>query len=97
MHCLLDDNAVLNVKHLSGLLWFGECPCEEPDTEIYRVKYSQVTQANCTEKILYLKNFISTSSQCNGTPLKYSLAWEIPWMEEPGKASPWGHEKLGHD
>ena len=35
MHCLLDDNAVLNVKHLSGLLWFAECPCEEPDTEIY--------------------------------------------------------------
>ena len=40
MHCLLDDNAVLNVKHLSGLLWFGECPCEEPDTEIYRGEIS---------------------------------------------------------
>ena len=40
MHCLLDDNTVLNVKHLSGLLWFGECPCEEPEAEIYRGEIS---------------------------------------------------------
>ena len=22
-----------------------------------------------------------------------TLAWEIPWMEEPGGCSPWGHEE----
>ena len=22
-----------------------------------------------------------------------TLAWEIPWMEEPGRLSPWGHEE----
>ena len=25
------------------------------------------------------------------------LAWEIPWTEEPGGYSPWGHKKVGHD
>ena len=24
------------------------------------------------------------------------LAWEIPWTEEPGDYSPWGH-RVGHD
>ena len=24
------------------------------------------------------------------------LAWEIPWMEEPG-APPWGHKRVGND
>ena len=22
------------------------------------------------------------------------LAWEIPWMKEPGRLSPWGHKEL---
>ena len=24
------------------------------------------------------------------------LAWEIPWTEEPGGYSPWGHKRVGH-
>ena len=24
-------------------------------------------------------------------PHSSTLAWEIPWMEEPGGCSPWGH------
>ena len=23
------------------------------------------------------------------------LAWRIPWTEEPGRPSPWGHKELG--
>ena len=23
-----------------------------------------------------------------------TLAWKIPWTEEPGRLSPWGHEEL---
>ena len=26
-----------------------------------------------------------------------TLAWEIPWTEEPGRYSPWGHKRVGHD
>ena len=25
------------------------------------------------------------------------LAWEIPWTEEAGRLSPWGHKRVGHD
>ena len=25
------------------------------------------------------------------------LAWEIPWTEEPGALSPWGHKRVGRD
>ena len=25
------------------------------------------------------------------------LAWEIPWIEEPGSYSPWGHKRVRHD
>ena len=25
------------------------------------------------------------------------FSWEIPWTEEPGGYSPWGHKKVGHD
>ena len=25
-----------------------------------------------------------------------TLAWKIPWMEEPGRLSPWGR-RVGHD
>ena len=25
------------------------------------------------------------------------LAWKIPWTEEPGGYSPWGHKKPRHD
>ena len=24
-------------------------------------------------------------------------AWEIPWTEEPGGYSPWGHKKVGRN
>ena len=26
-------------------------------------------------------------------PHSSTLAWKIPWMEEPGRLSPWGHEE----
>ena len=25
------------------------------------------------------------------------LAWKIPWTEEPGSYSPWGHKRIEHD
>ena len=23
-----------------------------------------------------------------------TVAWKVPWVEEPGSCSPWGHEEL---
>ena len=25
------------------------------------------------------------------------LAWKIPWTEDPGGCSPWGHKRVGQD
>ena len=43
-------------------------------------------------------------SLCQEDPLKKQiathssiLAWEIPWTEEPGWLSPWGHKRVRHD
>ena len=43
-------------------------------------------------------------SLCQEDPLKKQiathssiLAWEIPWTEEPGRLSPWGHKRVRHD
>ena len=30
-------------------------------------------------------------------PHSSTLAWEIPWMEEPGKLQSMGLKKVGHD
>ena len=28
---------------------------------------------------------------------KYTLAWKIPWMEEPGRLHSMGSQRVGHD
>ena len=34
----------------------------------------------------------------NGNPFQYStLAWKIPWMEEPGGLQSMGPQRVGHD
>ena len=30
-------------------------------------------------------------------PHSSSLAWKIPWMEEPGGLQPMGSQRVGHD
>jgi len=34
--------------------------------------------------------------EANGSPLQYSCL-EISWIEEPGRLSPWGSQRLRHD
>ena len=31
----------------------------------------------------------------NGNPLQYSLAWKIPWTEEPGRLQTMGSQRVG--
>ena len=38
-----------------------------------------------------MRQFLA-SGEGNGIPPR-TLAWEIPWMEEPGGCSPWGLEE----
>ena len=49
---------------------------------------------------LYLLDLSSLPSKTWGDPLQKEmaahsspLAWKIPWTEEPGSYSPWGHKE----
>ena len=33
----------------------------------------------------------------NGNPLQYTLAWRIPWTEEPDRLQSMGFQSAGHD
>ena len=39
---------------------------------------------------------MSSFGEGNGTPLS-TLAWKIPWMEEPGRLQSMGLLRVGHD
>ena len=43
-----------------------------------------------------MKVNIAKFGEGNGTPLR-TLAWKIPWMEEPGGLQCMGSLRVGHD
>ena len=49
-------------------------------------------------KYLHSNNIyiMSDFGEGNGTPLS-TLAWKIPWMEEPGRLQSMGLRRVGHD
>ena len=44
---------------------------------------------------LYLTLY-TFNGEGNGTPLS-TLAWKIPWVEEPGRRQSMGSHRVGHD
>ena len=43
-----------------------------------------------------LKTVTATLREGNGTPLQYSFAWKIPWIEEPGRLQSMGSLRVRH-
>ena len=41
----------------------------------------------------YIRQMLTTITEKAMTPHSRTLAWKIPWMEEPGGCSPWGHKE----
>jgi hypothetical protein len=39
----------------------------------------------------YVRQMLTTIMEKAMAPHSSTLAWKIPWMEEPGGCSPWGH------
>ena len=37
------------------------------------------------------------SGEGNGNPLQVTIAWKIPWTEEPGRLQSMGSQRVGHD
>ena len=48
------------------------------------------------EKCLICSDLRAQLGKGNGTPLQ-SLAWKIPWTEEPGGLQSMGSLRVGHD
>ena len=47
-------------------------------------------------KNLFIKG-CSPSPEKAMTPHSSTLAWKVPWMEEPGGLQPMGSQRVGHD
>ena len=57
-------------------------------------KQFQVLQVSCTKEIHDSCGVLVEKSM---TPHSSSLAWRIPWMEEPGELQSMGSRRVGHD
>ena len=49
------------------------------------------------ENTVFLRNLGNITGEGNGNPLQYSLAWKIPWREEPGRLQSMGSLRVRHD
>ena len=47
--------------------------------------------------LAYFDSVRTLVGEGNGTPLQYSLAWKIPWTEEPDGLQSMGLLRVGHD
>ena len=44
-----------------------------------------------------LSGFYTSTSEKAMAPHSSTLAWKIPWMEEPGRLQSMGSQRVGHD
>ena len=56
---------------------------------IYTMEYFSAIKKNAFESVLMMEKAMATHSS--------TLAWKIPWMEEPGKLQSMGSRRVGHD
>ena len=45
----------------------------------------------------FLKEFYGGTSEKAMATLSSTLAWKIPWTEEPGRLQSMGSQRVGHD
>ena len=58
-------------------------------THIYRI------EKNGTEEFIYRASMEKLEKAM--APHSSTLAWKIPWMEEPGRLQSMGSQRVGHD
>ena len=56
-----------------------------------------VISINIDEKIIIFTKKLVSSSEKAMAPHSSTLAWKIPWMEEPGRLQFMGSLRVGHD
>ena len=59
--------------------------------------FKMLSKANTEEKILYNFTCIRLLEEKAMATHSSTLAWQIPWMEEPGRLQSMGSQRVGHD
>ena len=59
--------------------------------------YTKPTTPMFLPLLAYFDSVRTLVGEGNGTPLQYSLAWKIPWTEEPDGLQSMGLLIVGHD
>ena len=70
------------------------------DREAWRATVHREAKESGTSRQLTLKLLIETvegDSEKAMAPHSSTLAWKIPWMEEPGRLQSMGSGRVGHD
>ena len=71
-------------------LWWG-CLLQQHDTK------RKLTDTQCLAQSMSLLKFCGMNMEKAMESHSSSLAWKIPWMEEPGRLQSMGSLRVGHD
>ena len=75
-------------------MWFSNCKSRSLPKHKYIL--TQISFNHLTLLIFFLGFPSGSVGEGNGTPLS-TLAWQISWMEEPGRLQSMGLLGVGHD
>ena len=80
------------IKNLSALKETQETQVQSPGQE-YPLEEEMATHSS----ILVIKVSLESISEKAMAPHSSTLAWKIPWTEEPGRLQSMGSLRVGHD
>ena len=80
------------IKNLSALKETQETQVQSPSQE-YPLEEEMATHSS----ILVIKVSLESISEKAMAPHSSTLAWKIPWTEEPGRLQSMGSLRVGHD
>ena len=54
-------------------------------------------ESHTTEQLIFICGTLASGVEKAMAPHSSTLAWKIPWMEEPGGLQSMGSHRVGHD
>ena len=61
------------------------------------IKLEPIIQSEVSQKEKHQYSILTHISEKAMAPHSSTLAWKIPWMEEPGRLQSMGSQRVGHD
>ena len=94
----MDKEAVVHIyngillNYKKECIWVSSNEVDKP-----RVFYTEWNKSEREKQILYINTYIWNLAEKAMAPQSSSLAWQIPWTEEPGRLQPMGSRRVGHN